>query len=313
MIVRGEASKSLIWRPLTLHRQLELTAAAHGDRVALIGPDRRLTWAEVHTEARRFARGLTAAGVGKGDHIAVWLPNQIEWVLAWLGASHVGAVVVPINTRYKLEETRYILNQSDSRLLFLRGSFLGIDYAPMLAAVAPGNGDGSCPELRLAIGVGEDPPTGSMSYDMFLENGAVVGEDQLDQAASIVEPDDATIIVYTSGTTGRPKARSTPITCYATNSRSRSGWRSAAIPHSWTYAVLPCRRQLHRHLSGADHRWRSGAHGSLGPDPGAGIDRSRGCHFVQRYPDPFHRSSHPSRSRPLRYQYAPFRLDRRRF
>ena len=205
MIVRGEPSKSLVWRPLTLHRQLEMTAAAHGDRVALVGPSRRMTWAEVHAEARRFARGLMAAGVGKGDHIAVWLPNQIEWVLAWLGASHVGAVVVPINTRYKLEETRYILNQSDSRLLFLRGSFLGIDYQPMLDAIAPGNTDGPCPELRLAIGVGDSPPAGSTLYDMFLESGAAVSEDVLDRAANQVEPDDATIIVYTSGTTGRPK------------------------------------------------------------------------------------------------------------
>ena len=208
MIVKGSPSTRYVWEPITLAGQLERTAAAAGDREALIGPDRRLTWSEVRTEARRFAKALLASGIGKGDHFAIWLPNQIEWVILWLASAYIGAVVIPLNNRYKQEEISYILRQSDSKLLFLRESFLGIDFARMLEELLPMRGSApdtsSFPELRGAIVLGSSLPQAAR-FDEFLTRGIDLSEEELDRRAAAVRFDHPTIIVYTSGTTGQPK------------------------------------------------------------------------------------------------------------
>ena len=95
--------------------------------------DRRLSWAQTQAEVTRVARALRAAGVERGDHVAVWLPNHIEWILLWLGANSIGAVIVAVNTRYKTEEVAYIVRQSDAKLLVMVDEFVGIDYLAMLA------------------------------------------------------------------------------------------------------------------------------------------------------------------------------------
>src|SRR4051812_47692756 len=132
MIVRGKAGDRYPWKPITLAQQLAATAAAHPDRDALVFADRRLSWAETQREVRRVARALRAAGVGRGDHVAVWVPNHIEWILLWLGANSIGAVIVAVNTRYKTEEVAYIVHQSDAKLLVMVDEFVGIDYLAML-------------------------------------------------------------------------------------------------------------------------------------------------------------------------------------
>lgn len=205
MIVSGPPPRRYPWQPMTIAGQLERTAARHPDNLALVDDSRRMTWSEVRAEARRLGRSLMAAGIERGDHMAVWLPNQIEWVLCWLGAAYAGAVIVPVNTRYKTEEAGYILRQSDSRLLFMRHGFLGIEFAPMLAKLAPGTPGGSCPDLRMVVTVDGQPLDGTIALDEFLASGDTIPETALDERAASVSPDDPTIIVYTSGTTGRPK------------------------------------------------------------------------------------------------------------
>src|SRR3954468_23560766 len=189
MIVRGEAGDRYPWEPITLAQQLARTAAAHPDRDALVFEDRRLSWAETQREVTRVARALRAAGVERGDHVAVWVPNHIEWVLLWLGANAIGAVIIAVNTRYKTEEVAYILRQSDAKLLVMVGEFLGIDYLAMLARLR----DEDLPELRDVVVIG------SPEWDGFLD----AGEAEIDVDA--VAYDDPSFIVYTSGTTGYPK------------------------------------------------------------------------------------------------------------
>jgi fatty-acyl-CoA synthase len=208
MIISGAPSERHRWEPLTIAQQLERTAAQHGSRSALITPPRRLTWRDVRDEARSFARALIAAGIDNGDNIAVWLPNQVEWVLAWFGTAYIGAVQVPINSRYKREEAGYILRQSDSKLLLMRDSFLGMDYREMLDELVPvreGKPDTSdFPELRSIVALGDPPPQAS-SVEDFLSAGNAVDEEAIDRRAQAVSYDQPTIIVYTSGTTGHPK------------------------------------------------------------------------------------------------------------
>ena len=93
----------------------------------------RLTYTQLAPEVDRYARGFVAAGVGAGDRVAVWAPNCAEWMLAALGLLRAGAVLVPLNTRFKGGEAAYIVrNAGVTTLLTVRG-FLGADYPAMLA------------------------------------------------------------------------------------------------------------------------------------------------------------------------------------
>ena len=189
MIVRGQAGTRYPYTPTTLHAVLDATAAAHPEADAIVFDDVRLSWAQTRERARTLARGLLAAGVRPGDHVAVWLPNRPEWVLLWLACSMVGAVVVPINTRYKAGEVGYILQQSDSRLLFMLPSFAGIDFVALRKEL---------PEVERTVVLGED-------WDALVAEGTAVEEADLDRVAGERTESDPTIIVYTSGTTGHPK------------------------------------------------------------------------------------------------------------
>jgi fatty-acyl-CoA synthase len=208
MIVSGPAGARYPWEPLTIAQQLERTAAESGARESLVAPQRRLSWAEVKEESRAFAKALIAAGIDERDHVALWLPNQVEWVIGWFGAAYVGAVVVPLNSRYKTEEASYILRQSDSKLLLMRDSFLGIDFAEMLDRLTPsqdgGRGTSALPELGTIVAIG-DPPPHTLPFADFLAAGEQIADDEVDRRCAEAETEGPTIIVYTSGTTGHPK------------------------------------------------------------------------------------------------------------
>jgi fatty-acyl-CoA synthase len=169
MIVTGTAGERYPWEPITIAGLVERTARDHGDRDALVGDDRRLSWSQTRELSRGLAKSLIASGIGRGDHVALWMPNQIEWVALWCAASYVGAVLVTVNTRYKTEEVRYILRQSDARMLITVRAFIGIDYAAMLDELCPNLGSAptpnaeDLPELRRVVVLGEPTPAGAVA------------------------------------------------------------------------------------------------------------------------------------------------------
>jgi fatty-acyl-CoA synthase len=188
----------------TVAGALDAAADGYGARGAVLFQDLGLTYAELRERADRLAAGLAALGLRKGEHVAVWLPNGLEWVVVELAIARLGLVLVPISTRYKRAEAEYILRQSDAVALVLADRFLRIDFLALLDELAGGrfrgSGVASCPSLRHVIVHGERVPPGSVS---LAELG---GERPLARADHpVVLPQDPFLILYTSGTTGFPK------------------------------------------------------------------------------------------------------------
>jgi fatty-acyl-CoA synthase len=209
MIVSGAAPTRYPYTACTIGSLVTGAAKQFGENLAIVDGGRRLTWADVDREVDAVARALYAEGIRHGDHMAAWLPNQLEWVLTWFAAARIGAVLIPVNTRYKLHEVDYILRQSDARLLIMRDKFLGIDFHEMLNDLCPhlattGPSSERLPELRSIVVLGT-APDGAQTWSDFLAAGKDVDASVVRSAQELVSPDDPTIIVYTSGTTGHPK------------------------------------------------------------------------------------------------------------
>lgn len=157
----------------------------------LIVGERTWTFAQVWADARACASAMLASGVGHGDRVAIWAPNTREWILAALGAQTVGATIVPMNTRFKGGEAADILRRAKVKLLFAPADFLGQDYATLIA------GD-YLPDLAETIHI-------DRAFDAFVARGKGSDDPAVDAAFAQVGPDDFCDIIFTSGTTGRPK------------------------------------------------------------------------------------------------------------
>jgi HIP---CoA ligase len=185
-------------RPETVPQVLDLAAQQFGDREAIVDGEARLTFIGLRDSARRTARAFIAAGVEPGDRVAIWAPNRLEWVLALLGTHLAGAAVVPVNTRFKGREAAYAIRRSRAACLVLTGRFLDADYLGMLAPFR-----GELQDLERVIVLGQDGPDG---WTAFLDGAATASDDEVAVRASAVAPTDVSDLMFTSGTTGAPKA-----------------------------------------------------------------------------------------------------------
>jgi len=193
------------WKKQTLAEILAATSAAHAQEEALVIAGRRLTWAELRDNVREVARGLRALGIGRGDHVAVCMGNSLEWVIFFYAAATIGAVTVPVNTRFKADEMAYCLKQADVKLLFIADRFLKIDFIAMLRGICPAVDrvlpDPALPLLQTVVVLGEELPAGAIGFTGLLAKGAALEEAYPPEA----KPDDALLMQFTSGTTSHPK------------------------------------------------------------------------------------------------------------
>ena len=104
------------WQAQTLGDTLSRNAELFPQQEALVIGEDRLTYGELHVRVAEMARGLRAMGVKRGDHVAVCMGNTVEWVVFFYAAATVGAVTVPVNTRFKADELAYCLKQADVKL-----------------------------------------------------------------------------------------------------------------------------------------------------------------------------------------------------
>lgn len=176
--------------PATIPGAAREAAERWPDATALIEGDQCWGYAQLWSDARACASACLQSGIGHGDRIAVWAPNGRAWILAALGAQSVGAVLVPLNTRFKGMEAADILRRARVRTLFTVGDFLGVDYPALIA-------DMELPDLEEIVDL--------MQFDDFVARGRGAADPNVDRALASLAADDIADILFTSGTTGAPK------------------------------------------------------------------------------------------------------------
>jgi HIP---CoA ligase len=168
----------------TIPALVRSAAAQYGDAEAVADGERRVSFAELAVLTRRAAADCIRRGVQPGDRVGIWAPNTLDWVVAALGALSAGAALVPLNTRYKADEVGWILDRSRAALTYVSPPFLGNDYPAMLA--------------------GRD---NVVVLDKSLWHNEISDDEatEVDRRIAAIRPADVGDVIFTSGTTGRPK------------------------------------------------------------------------------------------------------------
>lgn len=170
-------------------------AARFGAKAALISPDgRTISFAELDALADRFARALIANGLAEGERVGIWAPNCFEWVAAAIGAQRIAGVMIPLYFRYQTAEVIDILGRASVRCLVCSA-----DQAAQL------RGQGTTDLVVVLNGEEEAGESREICWDEFLRMGDNVSGDELRERESRVDGDTVSDIMFTSGTTGRPK------------------------------------------------------------------------------------------------------------
>ena len=185
-------------------RLVESAAERFPEVEALVDGNLALTYAELPAAMYRSARAAIAAGLEPGDRAAIWAPNSAAWVLAALGIQAAGGVLVPVNTRFKGDEAAWVLGKSGARLLFTVNGFLDTDYVALLDAAGA-----DLPALETIVLLDGEPPAGTVSWEEYLDRGDAVPAAEAEARAAAITGDDLADILFTSGTTGRPKGAMT--------------------------------------------------------------------------------------------------------
>jgi fatty-acyl-CoA synthase len=126
------------WTGQSINTALAAAAERYGSREALVFRDARLSYRDLQRAADEVARGFLAQGIGPGDHVAIWMAGYAEWAYLYFGLLKIGAVLVPINTRYKPNELEYVLRKSEARALVFKDETVGgKDYLSLLRDMIP--------------------------------------------------------------------------------------------------------------------------------------------------------------------------------
>jgi fatty-acyl-CoA synthase len=209
-----------IWEKDTL---IDLTFPQVLDRVVEEFPDQYAfryttldytrTYSEFRDDVDTFACSLIALGVKRGDHVAIWATNVPQWFITFWATTKIGAILVTVNTAYKIHEAEYLLRQSDTHTLVMIDGYKDSDYVsivkelcPELDTVKPGEQLHArrLPFLRNIITV-DSKQKGCLTWDKAMEMADMVPVSEVYRRASEINKNDVCNMQYTSGTTGFPK------------------------------------------------------------------------------------------------------------
>ena len=171
------------------------------------------TYAQFRRDVDECAAALISLGVKSGDHVAVWATNVPAWFITFWATTKIGAVLVTVNTAYKIHEIEYLLKQSDTHTLVMIEECKDINYkeiieelCPELKSMTPGDAlySKNLPFLRNIVTVGFSMD-GCLTWEQMLDRSRLIPKEEVRRRASLVKPDDVCNMQYTSGTTGFPK------------------------------------------------------------------------------------------------------------
>ncbi|HKL94165.1 MAG TPA: AMP-binding protein, partial [Clostridia bacterium] len=200
----------------TLGEIIEQLAVDYPNNLAFKFPARNYerTWKEFDKETDEIAKGFMSLGIKKGDKVAIWTGNTPEWALTLYSATKIGAILVTVNTAYKIFELEYLLRQSDTKAMVMMSSYKDSNYIEIVNNLFPElkNSEGGkvksadMPFIeRIIFGGAEETPQGMLDFKNLKELGKVISDEVLRAAKDACDKDDVINLQYTSGTTGFPK------------------------------------------------------------------------------------------------------------
>lgn len=199
----------------TLCDLLEKWAAETPDHEFIVYPDRnlRFTYAQFNQRVDKLAKGLLAIGVKKGDKVGVWATNVPDWSTFMYATAKIGAILVTVNTSYKLSELEFLMKNADLNTLCIIDGYRDSDYVNMVFELVPELREcvrGSLqsekfPELRNVVFIGPQKHKGMYNTHELIMLGSQVTDDALQQVRLTINCYDVVNMQYTSGTTGFPK------------------------------------------------------------------------------------------------------------
>jgi len=194
----------------TIAAALDAAVERYGAQVGYVFASGELTYNRLKQTADLLARGFLRLGVKKGDKVAIWMAGYAEWAFAYFALARIGAIMVPVNTRYRPDEIKYVLNKSKASLLVFKEEpnkdFLSLLKELFLDVFADNLPNEALPSLRTLIVASDRRIDGCLGLNELIEAGKAVSEKELLQAANEVTGDDIAMFQFTSGTTAVPKA-----------------------------------------------------------------------------------------------------------
>jgi fatty-acyl-CoA synthase len=199
---------------LTIHAALQRAVEHYGSRPWMAFQGEELTFSDMRGRVDAITRGLMSLGLRHGERLGLFMDNRFEWLQTEYAAASLGAWLVPLNTWFRSRELEHVIGQSGMQVLVWTAHVLGRDMTPLLLELVPELGEGEpgswrserFPALRAVVGVGDGPwPPGVVAWDDVVAAGKQVTDEDVASARSAVSSDDVALLMYTSGTTGRPK------------------------------------------------------------------------------------------------------------
>jgi cyclohexanecarboxylate-CoA ligase len=188
------------WLNRTITDYLDEAAEKNPDKVALVDSRGQCTYGELKRLVDRCALGFLELGIGPRDVVSFQIPNWIEWIIVHYAASRIGAVNNPLIPIYRDREVRFMVRMAESRLLVVPREFRGFDYAGMVQRLRP-----DLPALRHVLVIGGETPEGVSSWEEFIDTPWEERRDPGELADLRPDPNEVTLLIFTSGTTGDPK------------------------------------------------------------------------------------------------------------